>query len=182
MTTKKGLIEIYTSMVEDGEGDLLYAEISECKRLKELYQERLRCLIERDPKLALVREGAVHMYTLYETHFRKKIHENEQCFEAASEVLEKWRSPPKRPRHTLLHIPTTEGNNFYMDFENACLSQNWNNRKRAHPKGPKRYEDPEWAEMIKSQVYPHHSDIDWHEYVEWVKNGGGDEWFQESDE
>ena len=92
MTTKKRLIEIYTSMVEDGEGDLLYAEISECKRLKELYQERLRCLIERDPKLALVREGAVHMYTLYETHFRKKIHENVLGVAAATEVLNKWQT------------------------------------------------------------------------------------------
>ena len=33
--------------------------------------------------------------------------------------------------------------------------------------------------MIISQVYPHHSDIDWEEYSSWVENGGGDEWFQE---
>ncbi len=66
-----------------------------------------------------------------------------------------------------------------MDFENSCLSQNWDSRKRAHPKGPNRYKDPEWAAMIQSHVYPHHSDIDWEEYVEWVSNGGGDEWFQE---
>ena len=36
--------------------------------------------------------------------------------------------------------------------------------------------------MIKSQVYPHHSDVDWEEYVEWVENRGGSEWFQEEEE
>ena len=24
-----------------------------------------------------------------------------------------------------------------------------------------------------------HSDVDWEDYTEWVRNGGGDEWFQE---
>jgi len=66
-----------------------------------------------------------------------------------------------------------------MDFENACLSENWDSRIRAHPTGPKRYEDSKWAGMIKRSVYPFNSDIDWEEYVEWVQNGGGDEWFQE---
>ena len=33
--------------------------------------------------------------------------------------------------------------------------------------------------MIQSQVYPHHSDVDWEEYVDWVSNGGGDEYFQD---
>ncbi len=83
--------------------------------------------------------------------------------------------PPKRPghrpRYTILH---PEIDNFMMDFENACLSQNWDSSKRVHPKGPKRHEDPEWAKMIQSQVYPHHSDIDWEEYKKWVENGGGD--------
>ena len=66
-----------------------------------------------------------------------------------------------------------------MDFENSCLSQNWDSRIKPHPKGNKRYEDPEWAAMIESQVYPHHSDLDWQEYVDWVSRGFGDVWFQQ---
>ncbi len=91
--------------------------------------------------------------------------------------------PPKRPRHIPRYTPLTIArDDFYCDFENTCLSQNWDSSRRAHPKGPNRYKDTEWAKMIQSQVYPHHSDIDWEEYVEWVENGGGDEWFQESDD
>ena len=73
MTSNTKLLKLYTSMAEDGEGEMLHAEISECTRLKELYEERLRCLLERDPKLALVREGAVHLYTEYEAHFQMKV-------------------------------------------------------------------------------------------------------------
>ena len=32
---------------------------------------------------------------------------------------------------------------------------------------------------IMEQLSMHTSEIDWEEYVEWVENGGGDEWFQE---
>ena len=44
--------------------------------------------------------------------------------------------------------------------------------------GPNRYKDLDWAGMIEFQVYPHHSDVDWEEYVEWVSRRYGDEWFQ----
>ena len=37
-------------------------------------------------------------------------------------------------------------------------------------------------EMIQTQVYPNHSDVDWQEYVDWVENGGGDEWFEEEEQ
>ncbi len=90
MTSKAELLELYASMVEDGEGDLLHPEISGCQRLKELYEKRLQCLLARDPQLELVKEGAVHLYAHYETHFRKKILENSMCVEAATEVLNKW--------------------------------------------------------------------------------------------
>ena len=92
--------------------------------------------------------------------------------DAVNFVMEVFRSmggtvlPPKRPRHIPRYTPLSiERDDFYCDFENACLSQNWESppwdvSKRAHPKGPKRYEDPEWAAMIKRNVYPHHSDID----------------------
>ena len=69
-----------------------------------------------------------------------------------------------------------------MDFENSCLSQNWDNAKKQHPTGILRHADAEWAAMIKTQVYPHHSDVDWEEYCEWVSHGGGDEYFLEEDE
>ncbi len=92
MTSKAELRRLYASMVEDGEGDLLHAEISECKRLKELYEERLHLLLTRNPALALVREQQDHLYSHYEEHFRRKIAENAEAMEAASEVLDKWRS------------------------------------------------------------------------------------------
>jgi hypothetical protein len=47
------------------------------------------------------------------------------------------------------------------------------------PKGPKRFEKAAWAALVQNNVFPHHSDIDWDEYVDWVSNGGGDEWFME---
>ena len=59
---------------------------------------------------------------------------------------------------------------FLMDFENACLANHWNSSV-PHPVGPKRHEHKEWAEMIKSQVYPHHSDVDWYEYVDGFRMG-----------
>ena len=91
--------------------------------------------------------------------------------------------PPRRPGHVeprnaLDLLPRED---FYLDFENACLSQHWDSSKRLHPKGKKRHEDPEWAAMIQSQLYPHHSQIDWQEYVDFVKYGGGDDCFQEDD-
>ena len=89
-------------------------------------------------------------------------------------VIEKApRRPRSTPPYTLL---TPDRDAFLMDFENA-LFRDW--RSQAIPKGPRRHEHPDWAELVKSNVYPHHSDVDWAEYVEWVENGGGDEWFQE---
>ena len=82
--------------------------------------------------------------------------------------------PNKGYRYTL--NSDRDRDNFMMDFENACLSQNWTGEP---PTGIERYENPEWAKMIQSQVYPHHSDIDWYEYVEFCESGGGDEWFQD---
>ena len=86
--------------------------------------------------------------------------------------------PPARPRKRLLSV---ESDAFLMDFENACLAKHWDSSVMAHPTGDRRHEHKEWAAMIKSQVFPHHSDVDWGESVEWVQNGGGDEWFQEKE-
>ena len=90
MTTKAELVALYTTMVEEGEGDMLHAEISECTRLKELYETRLQYLNDRDPRLALVREGRVDLYEHYADHFFEKIRINTRAAEAAREVLHKW--------------------------------------------------------------------------------------------
>ena len=42
-----------------------------------------------------------------------------------------------------------------MDFENACLGQNWDSSEKEHPKGVDRYLDVDWATMIKSQDFPY---------------------------
>ena len=87
--------------------------------------------------------------------------------------------PPRRPGHRdKYEIMTPERDAFMMDFENSCLEQNWGSRP--HPTGTKRRENQEWAQMIQSQVYPRHHDIDWDEYAIWVENSGGDEWFLEA--
>ena len=105
--------------------------------------------------------------------------------DAVNFVMDVFRSlggtvlPPRRPGHNDKYsILTVARDDFMMNFENACLSQNWDNAKKQHPTGIMRHADAEWAAMIKTQVYPHHSDIDWEEYCEWVFHGGGDECFQ----
>ena len=80
-----------------------------------------------------------------------------------------FKGPPQRPGSG------RPDKYFLMDFENSCLTD-W---RGDVPKGPNRHENPQWASMIKSQVYPYHSDVDWFEYCEWVSGGGGDEWFVE---
>ena len=88
-------------------------------------------------------------------------------------------APRRRPGHyDTYSILTVARDNFMMDFENSCLSENWDDANKQHPTGILRHADAEWATMIKSQVYPHHSDVDWQEYCEWVFHGGGDECFR----
>ena len=92
-------------------------------------------------------------------------------------------APPRRPRHIdKYELMAAERDNFMMDFENACLSQNWDNSKKPFPTGRLRHTDAEWAAMIKTQVYPHSSEIDWEEYSDWIFFGGGDEWFLEEED
>ena len=70
--------------------------------------------------------------------------------------------PPHRPNK---RNRVADRDAFFIHFENDVLRNNWNNWE-PFPTGPRRFENPEWAKMIKSQVFPHHSDIDWYEYVE----------------
>jgi len=67
-------------------------------------------------------------------------------------------------------------NNFLMDFENWCLEHRWDSRQGV-PKGPRRYLHPQWAAMMRREC--DNSDTTFAEYCEWVRHGGGDEWFQE---
>ena len=70
--------------------------------------------------------------------------------------------------------------NFLMEFENSCVTDfNSKYPGQQRPTGPERYKNKQWATIIKEQVYPHHSDVDWNEYQHWVRQGGGDEWFIE---
>ena len=66
--------------------------------------------------------------------------------------------------------------NFLLDFENACLVDFQQRNGCSYcPKGLRRHENAQRAEFMKGQVYPHHSDVDWEEYVVWVSHGGGDD-------
>ena len=67
---------------------------------------------------------------------------------------------------------------FLIDFENTDIEHfKTEQPEEDFPTGPERYKDEEWAAIIKKQVYPHRSDVDWSEYTAWVFQGGGDEWF-----
>ncbi len=68
-------------------------------------------------------------------------------------------------------------NNFMMDFENHVLRE-WDARGGV-PRGPRRFENKNWAALMKSHL--EFSDTCWEEYVTWVQQGGGDEWFQEEE-
>ena len=74
-----------------------------------------------------------------------------------------------------------------LDFENSLIREWQLDADRIHmskdelgmelPQGPTRWEDPEWAAVVQRNVFPHHSDVDWAEYKEWVERGYGDFWF-----
>ncbi len=61
------------------------------------------------------------------------------------------------------------------DFENHCLNE-WDARQGI-PTGPKRYEDEAWAAHVLSLLED--SEFGWSEYVTYVNEGYGDEWFME---
>ena len=81
----------------------------------------------------------------------------------------------KRRGNPELQMMNPDLDNVLMDFENWCLGKRWDSRKGI-PKGPKRYENTEWAEMIKKECED--SDTTFEEYCSWCRQGGGDEWFQ----
>ena len=70
--------------------------------------------------------------------------------------------------------------NFLLDFENWCL-QNKCDSRIGIPAGRHRHEDPLWRQVIQEELrdYPRKT---WDQYVTFVLQGGGDEWFQEDQE
>ena len=64
---------------------------------------------------------------------------------------------------------------FMLDFENSLL-EGW---QLPVPTGPYRYLDPEWAELVRRNVAPYHSDVSFEQYKQFCEAGFGDEWFQE---
>ena len=70
--------------------------------------------------------------------------------------------------------------NFLLDFENWCLQNKWDSRIGI-PAGRHRHEDPLWRQVIQEELrdYPRKT---WDQYVTFVLQGGGDEWFQEDQE
>ena len=77
---------------------------------------------------------------------------------------------PKRPGHR--SRKTSDA--FMMDFENSLLTD-WTH---TIPTGVLRFEKDAWSQLVKRNVFPNHSDVDWDEYCQWVNQGGGDDWFQ----
>ena len=81
-------------------------------------------------------------------------------------IAEAWANRPRG-------IPS---DTFMMDTENWIL-QKWDSRKGI-PQGPERYKNSEWAQLVQRYCWPYGDDLYWHEYISWVRSGGGDDWFQ----
>ena len=178
----KSLVEKMTesanAIYEDDESDL-ECELANLTELLNLYKLRLKLLQAKDKNLELVRQEREDLYDYYEMHFKDKIQEFEDDIaELSQRLFEKTRAPCFL-RDAQRRKPQDD---FMMDFENAVL-QDWNHtwweEPRLIPKGVNRWKDKEWASLIQKNVYPHHSDVNWHQYVTWVSEGGGDQWFQE---
>ena len=83
------------------------------------------------------------------------------------------KNPPNRPLRPATLKKAKEQDAFLCDLENEVLRDFIGDT----PTGPQRYLNPDWAALMKKNLYPFHSDADWGEYIEFCENGGGDEWF-----
>ena len=86
--------------------------------------------------------------------------------------LREW--PPRRPRRC--HHSRPGRDNYLMDFENMILENEWD-ATNGFPTGPRRFEKAEWAKTVRMHCFPNNPHVDFDEYVDWVSQGGGDEWF-----
>ena len=166
-----------------GSQDARLVRMCSLRVTKILGREKL-CVLQEDLTL-LAMEKTEHGCTLKLTGVCKtcesyeKMHEEIEYEVLIIQQMGRTIVPPKRPRHIPRYTPLTiERDNFHMDFGNVIFQTDYDQAEDI-PKGPRRFENEKWAEAVKRNVYPHHSDVDWDEYCEWVSNGGGDEWFQE---
>ena len=67
--------------------------------------------------------------------------------------------------------------NFLLDLENYCLGK-WDARQGI-PQGPTRIDNPAWRAHMQTELVD--SDTTWDIYAEFVRGGGGDEWFFEEE-
>jgi hypothetical protein len=69
---------------------------------------------------------------------------------------------------------------FLLDFETWVLQNRWDSRIGI-PAGRHRHEDPLWRQVIQEELrdYPRKT---WDQYVTFVLQGWGDEWFQADQE
>lgn len=63
----------------------------------------------------------------------------------------------------------TTQDSYFMDLENHCLTL-----ILALEEGPARVDNPEWKALITANLEPW---ISYETYAQWVRDGGGDEWF-----
>ena len=78
-------------------------------------------------------------------------------------------------------------NSYLMDTENYILQSHWPPTPlpllelwtKPHPRGPRRFEDPEWAQLVYEALSEDNGSITWDTYTAWCLGGGGDEWFME---
>ena len=121
-------------------------------------------------------------------HCQLKVDRLEACAASAEKCIDELRvqlTNSWRPQHKDINWlkdgfvgEHTARGCFLMGFENAVLED----FQKVYPgeeipTGPERHKNKEWAALMWESVYPHHSDVDWSEYVVWVHQGGGDEWF-----
>ena len=104
-------------------------------------------------------------------------------------LLANIRAATESMRAQMRHV-----NNYLMDLENWILEHQWPTTPlpedtpvrstdelwmKPHPRGPRRFEDPEWAQLVQEALSEEDGSITWDTYTAWCLGGGGDEWFVE---
>ena len=100
--------------------------------------------------------------------YYKELHAAYLAQSESRPTLDQWIVPPPA---------MADRDNFMTDFENWCLQYRWDSSQHAHPRSPTRWQDPEWAEMMR-RACENHSDVSFEQYCEWCTGGGGDDWFK----
>ena len=76
---------------------------------------------------------------------------------------------------------TREQDNYLMDMENEALA-NWDNTNKVTGIGKERLKNEKWILHIREYIDDCCGlEEAMKQYVKWVENGGGDEWFNKED-